>query len=134
MTGSKFATAINCIDGRIQMPVIFWIMKKFGVDYVDTITAAGPEKLLAEGINQASIDSMRNCLEISMTRHGSKLVVVSAHFNCAGNPVEKELQLQQLRAAVTTVKSWQPDIAVAGVWVNEEWQVEPVSIDDGINP
>lgn len=34
----KFATAINCIDGRTQLPVIEWARKKYGVDYVDMIT------------------------------------------------------------------------------------------------
>ena len=45
----KFATAINCMDGRTQLPTINWAMKELNVDYVDSITEAGPDKILAEG-------------------------------------------------------------------------------------
>jgi len=31
----KFATAINCMDGRVQLPVINWLMENLSVDYVD---------------------------------------------------------------------------------------------------
>lgn len=34
----KFATAINCMDGRVQIPVIEYIKSKYEVDYVDMIT------------------------------------------------------------------------------------------------
>ena len=32
-----FATAINCMDGRVQIPVIEYLKKEFKVDYVDMI-------------------------------------------------------------------------------------------------
>lgn len=127
MDHKQFAAAINCIDGRVQMPVINWIRQQYGVDFVDIITNAGPEKLLAEGKDQAGIESVRKCLEVSITRHNSKLVAIAAHHNCAGNPVSKQIQLQQIHAAVETVRSWQFDIAVAGLWVNENWEVQEVS-------
>jgi len=46
---SKFATAINCMDGRCQLPVIEWMKKRYGVEYVDMITEPGPDGVLAEG-------------------------------------------------------------------------------------
>ena len=45
----KFATAVNCMDGRVQKPVIEYLQKSFGVDYVDMVTEPGPNKILAEG-------------------------------------------------------------------------------------
>jgi len=33
-----FATAINCMDGRAQLPVIEWIKEKQPVGFVDMIT------------------------------------------------------------------------------------------------
>ena len=47
MAAGKFATAINCIDGRTQRPVSEWIRIQFAIDYVDTITHPGPEKALS---------------------------------------------------------------------------------------
>ena len=42
----KFATAVNCMEGRTQLPVIAYLKKKFEVDYVDMVTEAGPVKIL----------------------------------------------------------------------------------------
>jgi len=43
----KFATCLNCMDGRVQLPVIHWIKENYGVDYVDMITEAGMDGALA---------------------------------------------------------------------------------------
>ena len=34
----KFVTAINCMDGRVQVPVIEWLKKEYKADDVDMIT------------------------------------------------------------------------------------------------
>jgi hypothetical protein len=43
MSSGRFAAAINCMDGRAQLPVIEWLKRECGVDYVDTITEPGPD-------------------------------------------------------------------------------------------
>ena len=48
MINKKFATAITCMDGRIQIPVIEYIKSNYGVDYVDVITEPGPNKILSD--------------------------------------------------------------------------------------
>ena len=47
MAKGKFATSVSCMDGRIQIPLINWIKENFSVDYVDTITEPGIDKLVA---------------------------------------------------------------------------------------
>ena len=37
MSHRRFATAINCIDGQTQIPVIDYVRKKYRVDYVDMV-------------------------------------------------------------------------------------------------
>jgi hypothetical protein len=49
MKKHKFATALNCMDGRVQITIIEFLKKKFKVDYVDMITEPGIDKILAEG-------------------------------------------------------------------------------------
>ena len=41
----SFYTTINCMDGRVQLPVISYLMERFGVQYVDAITGPGPGTL-----------------------------------------------------------------------------------------
>ena len=55
----KFATAINCMDGRVQSPTIDYIKSNFNVDYVDMITEPGPNKILAEGKEEQVIEALK---------------------------------------------------------------------------
>jgi len=126
VTDKRFATAINCMDGRVQIPVIEWLKRQYGVDYVDMITEPGPERLLAEDKDRTSIESIQKCLEISITRHNSKLVAIVAHHDCAGNPADKETQLKQISNAIKTVESWNFEVQVVGLWVDEKWEVKKV--------
>ena len=47
MAQATFGTAINCIDGRVQIPVITWMREVLSLDYVDLITQPGADGLLA---------------------------------------------------------------------------------------
>ncbi len=44
-----FGTAKNCLDGRVQIPVLDWIKLHSRVQYVDMITEPGVDKVLAQG-------------------------------------------------------------------------------------
>ncbi len=122
----RFVTAINCMDGRVQMPANEWLRKKFKVDYVDTITEAGPNKILAENKDSMAIDSIKRRVAISVNKHGSKYIAVLGHHDCAGNPIDKVSQLAHIQAAVKTVNSWGFPVEAIGLWVDENWQVSEV--------
>ena len=47
MDDKKFITCLNCVDGRVQLPVIQWIKENYNIDYVDMITEAGMDGILA---------------------------------------------------------------------------------------
>jgi len=126
MSGGKFATVINCMDGRTQLPVIEWAKREYGVNYVDTITEPGPVRVLAESSDNISLESIRRRVDISVRRHGSSRVAIVAHADCAGNPVDKETQLTQLRAAGATILSWGMDVQVDRLWLDEAWRVERI--------
>ena len=126
MSDKKFATAINCMDGRTQLPVIEYLKSAYKVDYVDTITEPGPVKILAEQEESQVIAQIKKRVDISVNKHHSRVVALVAHVDCAGNPVDKALQLRQLAEALTTLKSWGFPVQFFGIWVNEQWQVEKV--------
>jgi len=94
------------MDGRVQKPVIEYVMTNFGVDYVDMITEPGPNKILAENKDANLIGSIKKRLEISVKKHGSKVIVIAAHNDCAGNPVDEAAQKRHLKQAAETVASW----------------------------
>jgi hypothetical protein len=125
MAEGKFATAINCMDGRVQEPIINWFKIRKGMQYTDMITEPGPIKLLADG-DEAAVESIRNRVAISVEKHGSGMIAVVGHHDCAGNPVGREDQLGQIDRAIEVVRSWGFNATVVGLYVDDRWDVEVV--------
>jgi carbonic anhydrase len=123
----SFVTVINCMDGRVQEPVIAWMKDTYGVQYVDSITEPGPICMFEGNSDPAPVASIRDRVDISVKKHGSHVVAVVAHHDCAGNPVGKDKQLCQLAAAVEAIRSWGFAVDVIGLWVDESWQVRPAT-------
>ncbi len=122
-----FATAINCMDGRVQLPVIEYIKTEYGVDYVDMITLPGPNRILAEGSDESALEAVKQRLVISVDVHGSKLIAIAGHHDCAGNPTGRQTQTAHTLAAIELVRSWYPDLEIIGLWINESWEVERIA-------
>lgn len=125
MEGYSFATAINCIDGRAQDPVAEWMRVRFGVHYVDTVTEAGADGVLAHGLD-AALEPVKSKVMVSTGVHKSQVVAVVGHYGCAGNPVSLEDHLEDIRKGADVVASWGLPVDVIGLWVNDQWQVEVV--------
>ncbi len=123
MVNYKFGTAINCIDGRVQLPVAKWLKENYSVDYVDMVTEPGPDKVLAEGILD-KIEALKTKVLISIKAHNSNIIVIAGHHDCAGNPVAREVHEEQIRKSIEVIKSWNLGVRVIGAWVNYKWIVE----------
>jgi hypothetical protein len=129
MNRKKFATAVNCIDGRTQTPVIDYICSQTSVDYVDMITEAGVVKLLADRDNALVLKSIRERIRVSVEKHLSRDIWVVAHHDCAGNPVNDAVQKKQVHEAVELIRTWFPQVCVSGLWISEDAQPVQVSKD-----
>ena len=125
----SFCAVVNCMDGRTQIPASEYLKKRFGADYADAITEPGPEKILAEREKGDPVfDNIFYRLEISATKHKAKGIGVVAHYDCAGNPVEKDEHLRQLKIALQKIRERFPEIEVVGLWINENWKVEETDL------
>ncbi|MEN3038931.1 MAG: carbonic anhydrase [Candidatus Kryptonium sp.] len=123
----KFATAINCMDGRTQIPIIEWLRENYKVEYVDMITEPGPDGVLSRNVDNQVIESLKRKAEISAYKHNSKIIVIAGHHDCAGNPVDKDTHINQIKLSVQAIKSWGlPFEKVIGLWVNENWEIEKI--------
>jgi hypothetical protein len=111
------------MDGRTQLPVNEYLRRELEVDYVDTITEAGPVRILAEQQESATAQSILDRVDISVKKHGSKSVAVVSHYDCAGNPLEKDGQMRQLETATRWLSGKYPDIQIIGLWVDSAWMV-----------
>ncbi|PKR77624.1 hypothetical protein CEY16_06720 [Halalkalibacillus sediminis] len=125
MAEGTFATVINCMDGRVQVPVNDWMREKYKVDFVDTLTEAGPNKFLLEG-SVDQLASIQAKIGISVEKHGSNVVAVAGHHDCAGNPIDAEEKKLQIKESVELIQSWGYNVEVVGLYVNDRWEVEQV--------
>ena len=123
MAKGKFATSVSCMDGRIQIPLTNWIKENFSVDYVDTITEPGIDKQVADNTD---LESIKTKVGISINKHESELIVVSGHYDCAGNPVSNEEHITQIKKGIEVISSWDLGVKVVGVWVDDTWKINLV--------
>lgn len=118
----KFATAINCIDGRTQKHVIDFVRRKFSVDYVDMITEPGPDKILSENKKSGITESIKDRVAVSIEKHKSRVIVIVGHHDCAGNPVNEKTHRMQIKKAMQNVDSWNSEVPVFGIWLDKDWK------------
>jgi hypothetical protein len=111
------------MDGRIQIPLTNWIKENFSVDYVDTITEPGIDKLVADNTD---LESIKIKVGISINKHESELIVFSGHYDCAGNPVSNEEHITQIKKGIEVISSWNLGVKVVGVWVDDMWKINTV--------
>ena len=121
-----FCTAINCIDGRTQLPVIDHLKRRFSVKYVDMITEPGPVAVLSSDPDSSTSVSIFRRVDISMSAHNSTAIAIVAHHDCAGNPVDESEQRQQLETCLRILKKKYRDAEVIGLWVDQSWWVSEV--------
>jgi hypothetical protein len=115
------------MDGRVQIPVITFLQQRFKAEHVDSITEPGPIRILADQDDPDRIQSILDRLKISLEGHGSKSVAVVGHGDCAGNPVGREEQMEQMERSLQFLRGRFEGIEMIGLWVDEQWKVHEVA-------
>jgi Putative carbonic anhydrase len=126
MAVGTFATAINCIDGRVQRPVSDWVKIYAHADSIDAVTMPGPDKVLASGASPKA-ELIRENVGVSVSAHASAVVAIAGHHECAAFPASREEHFAAIRQAMKVVASWGYPVRVIGLYVNEQGLVEEVS-------
>jgi hypothetical protein len=114
------------MDGRVQTPVADWVKVHRQVSYVDMITEAGVDGMLARG-SEAERDSIKRRVLVSVNAHHSAFIAIAGHDGCAGNPVSAAEHLADLKTAIQVVSSWNLPVQVTGLWVNEWGNLEVIA-------
>ena len=126
----KFCTVINCMDGRVQLPVIDHLRGRFGAEYVDVVTEAGPVGILSSQSGSGTAESIFARVDVSVEKHLSNGIAVAAHYDCAGNPVSESTQMEQLRECLRLVSTRYPHLEVIGLWVDAKREVSEIGPGD----
>ncbi len=123
---NQFCTAITCMDGRIQIPVIHYLKKHFDAAYVDTITEPGPNCILGLQKEPEKVKSILERVKISVDVHKSSGIAIIGHEDCAGNPASEEEQSCHIRSAQQTLRQHYPGIPILGLWINLDGKIKEV--------
>ena len=126
MMNFRFGTAINCIDGRTQEVVIDHMKQKYNIDGVDMVTFPGADGIFSSEDHSEAIAPIRRAVSISIEKHGSQIIAVGGHYDCAGNPGDREHHYIHLRRAMHEVSSWNLHAQVIGLYVNDKREIEEV--------
>jgi len=118
-----FCTAINCMDGRTQLPVIHFLQTRFAAENVDLITEPGPNAPLADDPYGATVRSIESRLQISIKHHHSVGIAVVGHHDCAGNPADDNQQKNQTLAAARFLRRRYTTVPVIALWLDQTWTV-----------
>ena len=122
----QFATAINCMDGRIQISVIEHLKKRFEADYIDEITEAGPNRIVAERAPVETFESIKRRVDVSFGKHGSHQLAIVGHEDCGGNPSPESEQIEQLHRAASVLRELYPQADIAAVWATLDGHVRDI--------
>jgi len=121
----KFGTVINCIDGRVQYPVMDYLKNNYDVEFFDAANEAGPLKILNDRTDKCRLFSLKEQIRISVEEHGSRFIAIVGHHDCAGNHAERKIQEQQIDEALRYLrKAYGDEIMYVGLYVNDRWEVE----------
>lgn len=119
----SFCTAISCLDGRVQLPVIQYLQKRFKASYVDLITEAGVNLILSKQDNAGLVQSILEKVRISIEEHNSLGVGIVGHHDCFGNPASKDRQMTHIQNATQFIKKKHKKVEIIGLWVNKDLKV-----------
>ena len=125
MLRHKFATAITCIDGRVQQPVADWMKLNTNVEYVDLITEPGPDKVLSSETTYV-VDEIIRKVTFSVKYHESPVVALCGHHDCAANDADREGHIEQIMEGIRVLQSYSLNVRLIGLWQNEWGSVELV--------
>ena len=109
------------MDGRVQLPVNKYIMDKYAVKYVDMITVAGADGTIAENQDESILINIHKRIHISLNKHGSKVIVIVGHADCAGYPVSDEKHFESIKKSAAEMHEKYPDVIVEGIWLDEKF-------------
>ena len=90
-------------------------------------------RVLAESAESDGTRSILRRVKVSVDAHGSELIAVVAHADCAGNPTGEEEQRRQIARSAEYLAQTFPGVSVIGLWVDDRWTVSRTCSLEGVD-
>lgn len=116
----KFGTTVNCMDDRAIVAAHDWMRENYDVTYIDSITEPGMDGWLAN-ITPEQRAWLKRKIEISTRGHGSRVITVVGHDECAGNPVSPEKHHIEARQGAKLIEELLKELDILDAEVVPLW-------------
>lgn len=116
----KFGTTLSCIDGRAIIAAHDWMREHCDVQYIDSLTEPGMDGWLGNMSPEQRM-WLKHKIEISTMGHGSRIITVVGHDECAGNPVSPEKHHVEVKQGVSLVQDLLRELDILDAEVIPLW-------------
>lgn len=93
---------VGCVDGRPDPAAVKFLSREYKVNTFERFLWPGMVKILAEPSTDREkvvMTSIVSAIEAVAKGHKPVALIITAHEDCLGNPVDNETQIRQLREA-----------------------------------
>jgi hypothetical protein len=118
MISNRFAAAVINNHAEYQNHVQAFIKQNFRLDSVDFITDSEPLKVLAENDDRDSVNVLKKRIIDSIEQNQSKLIALIGSEPSNGITEDKDIHYANLRSSVNTVRFWNLNVKVIGLWID----------------
>jgi len=118
--------AVNCVDGRAQLPVIEFIKREYGWSLFDVITEWNPAYVLSERNTSIEANSIMEKIESLIKNNIYNTIVITAHHGCADNCESDADYSRHLNLSVRYVGKHFPELKVIGLWIDADGNTKEV--------
>ena len=119
----SFCTAINCMDGRVQLPTITFLQTAFNANMLTGSPKPGPVCIFARTTDLIILNSIFTRVDISVRQHGSQWNCCLLAPGLRREPADDDAcQKAQLKRSVIFLKEAYPNVDVIGLWIDDNQQ------------
>ena len=116
---------ITCADADMQLPIISYTEKQFGILQTYLFTVAKPSYLIAEKRDSKKVKKLLEDISVLMLKNSPKTIALVAHDNHENET--EQTQMIFLNTAVQFLSELYPCIEVVGLWIDSRGIVQEVT-------
>lgn len=115
------ATVLYSVSQGVQHEVAEWLNTCLGINQFDHMTQKDLQQVTKTKCDK-SIADLRNKITSSVETHGSDIVAVVGYDG--DGEAQPHRTFENMHMTMSSVASWQTDVRVIGLWVNESGQID----------
>ena len=123
----SFCAAINCLDSARSSPSSSSSCSD-STSNTSICSPTPPLGILARDFDAPRAQAFVERVRIVIRVHDVTQLAICGHWDCRGNPVPKETQLEQQQEVARRFRALFPQLTIIGLWVDEASCVHEIDV------